>query len=232
MIDQTPFRPALLAAAVALAVCTGQARASYDYYLDLDGIKGSSTEENHPGWNVISTFNWGLRVETVSGGPTSDITIRRPVFSDFAWTQSLDSSIAALFERASNGTVLEEVTLHVTTDVGDRRATFFEMVFTDAFLTTLDFSGGTGSEPSLSGALGYRTVTLKYITLNESGGKDKEFESSYDLFTQTGSADSLAAVYAMGLAGPTVLTVPEPASWAMLLAGLGLSGFAARRRGR
>jgi hypothetical protein len=30
----------------------------------------------------------------------------------------------------------------------------------------------------------------------------------------------------------TVVAVPEPETWGMLLAGLGLVGFAARRRGR
>jgi type VI secretion system secreted protein Hcp len=227
-----PFRPVLMAASVALALCAGQAQAGFDYFLKLDDIKGSSTDDKHPNWNEIDTFNWGLGIETTSAGATSDITIRRPVFRDFEWTQALDASVAKLFERASLGGALDTVTLHATTDIEGRRATFFEMVFTDAFVTTFDLTGSSGSAPALSAALEYRTVTLKYITLKQSGAAGEEFVSSYDLSTRTGSADALAAVYAMGLSGPTVLMVPEPESWALLLAGLGLTGFAARRRAR
>lgn len=228
----TPFRPVLMAASVALALCTGQAQAGFDYFLKLDDIKGSSTDDKHPNWNEIDTFTWGFGIETISGGPTSDITIRRPVFRNFEWTQALDASVAKLFARASNGDALDTVTLHATTDIEGQRATFFEMVFTDAFVTTFDLTGSSGSAPALSAALEYRTVTLKYITLKSSGAVGEEFVSSYDLSTRTGSADALAAVYAMGLSGPTVLMVPEPESWALLLAGLGLTGFVARRRAR
>ena len=42
----------------------------------------------------------------------------------------------------------------------------------------------------------------------------------------------MAALFAMGAAGPQfeVTPVPEPETWAMLLAGIGLMGAVARRR--
>ena len=233
MIDYTraSLRPAVLATLTALAVCTAPASAA-DYFLKLDDIKGSSVAENHRDWNAIESFSWGLEIPPSSSGTKGGTSERLPEFKDFEWTQALDASIARLFERASQGDPLRKVTLHATTTLKETQVTFFEMVFEGAYITQLDLSGSSDELPSVSAAFDYQKITLKYIALRSDGSKGTEYTGSYDLTNNAGSAAALVGVYAMAAAGPTVLAVPEPEGWALLLAGLGLTALVARRRTR
>jgi type VI protein secretion system component Hcp len=235
MTPPPQLRPTLIALATMLALAAGQASANtFNYYLKLGDIKGASTQAEHLDWNIIDSFQWGLHMPVSSPGGGGGISTGMPFLSDFSWTQTVDVSITKLFESAASGKALGKATLHVTTPTGKGgEATFFEMVFDKAILTNLNLSGATGSPPYLSAGFAYEKITMKYTTLDGTGKPSTSFEGMYDLTKNEGSLAMLSMVYSMGMSGPTIAApIPEPETWAMLLAGLGLVGLAVRRQSK
>jgi hypothetical protein len=92
--------------------------------------------------------------------------------------------------------------------------------------------GGTGSDPSLTGVLGYNyygpdhTYHLSFVIPVSGPSTVVNFIGA----TNQGWNDEGFGVDNVVVSG--VSAVPEPASWAMMIAGFGLIGWAARRRMR
>lgn len=198
--------------------------ASADYFLKFDGINGESTDQRHRGWIDIDSFVWSItntRAAT-GGGRTGTVEL-----SDFSWTQGLDSSITGLFSSMTGQNEIGRAVVEFTNSSG---TTYFEMSFDDVMLTNLALNGSGGLRPSLAGSFDYGLIKLDYWALMPDGRRGTHTSASYDLRRRMGSVASLASVYAMGLAGPSAQPVPEPETYAMLMAGLGLVGAMASRQ--
>ncbi len=216
-----------LAAAATLATASTPTLASSSYYLKLDGISGESTSATHKNWSDIESFSWG--VTATSSGPGG--SAGKPQFSDFMWTQQLDSSITGLLNNISLGKHIKSAVVDFSTSAGgSKEQTYFKMSFDDILLSSVELAGSNGALPTVSSAFNYKKVTFDYWLLKPDGTLGAHSTATYDLSKNTGSVSALSLLFARGLAGPQVAPVPEPESWALLLAGLGLMGTVARRR--
>lgn len=196
-----------------------------DYFLKFDGIKGGSTDQKHRDWSDIYSFNWGVTATPAIGGGGA----ARVEFSDFSWNQGLDRSYTPLFKNISTGKHIKNAVIDFTT-FGKAPIVYFKMTFDDVVLSSLNLAGSAGSDPSFAGSFSYNKITLDYWEQNPDGSQGAKSTASYNLRTREGSAAAVSAVFAQGLMGPQVAAVPEPETYAMLLAGLGVIGFAAKRR--
>lgn len=197
-----------------------------DYFLKFDGIKGGSTDKEHKDWSDIYSFNWGVSATALPGGGGGS---SKPVLTDFAWAQGLDSSFTPLFKDITSGKHINKAVVDFTT-VADKPLVYFKMTFDEVMLTSLNLAGSAGSDPSFAGSFAYGKVTLDYWAQKADGSLGAKSTASYNLKTGEGDTAALSAVFAQGLMGPQVAAVPEPESYAMLLAGLGVIGFAVKRR--
>lgn len=198
-----------------------------DYFLKFDGIKGGSSDKLHRDWSDINSFSWG--VSAIAGSVGGGGGAGKTTLSDFAWTQALDSSFTPLFLDTATGKHIKKAVVDFST-VAEKPLVYFKMTFDDVQLTSLNLAGSAGSDPSFAGSFAYGKVTLDYWEQKADGSLGAKSTASYDLKKGVGSAAAVAAVYAQGLMGPQVAAVPEPESYAMLLAGLGVIGFAVKRR--
>ena len=118
------------------------------------------------------------------------------------------------------------------------------MVFSDVVLNSLHLNGtGNGAPPSAHASLDYTAVTLRYRSQKNDGSFNDWVEGSFDL-TMNSSVQfrgDPAVVFGLLLAGgdvsldvlPNVPSpIPEPQTWAMMLAGLLLASATAARRQR
>lgn len=87
------------------------------------------------------------------------------------------------------------------------------------FYTAYNSSNGVISTGNLDGINGFSTVTVSGTDISR-------------LVLDNGTSGNYSWVFGVGQLNFTSATgaVPEPATWAMMLAGFGLIGFAARRR--
>ena len=216
-----------LLSCLALLGTSLSASAATDYFLKFDGIDAEGTSKGHEKWSDINSFSWGVSATSsfLGGGAGAG----KPVLSDFSWTQGLDSSFTPLFANITSGKHIKNAVVDFTT-VGKTSQVYFKMTFDDVLLTNVALSAIGGTDSTFAGSFAYGKVTLDYWAQKADGSLGAKTSASYDLKTGTGNVGAVAAVFAQGLIGPQVAVVPEPESYAMLLAGLGLIGLIARRR--
>ncbi|HEX2011146.1 MAG TPA: type VI secretion system tube protein Hcp, partial [Roseateles sp.] len=120
-----------------LTLCTSAVWAN-DYFLKIDGIDGESTRENFEKWIDINAFSWGVvnPAASPSGGGAGKAS-----FSDLSWSQMVDKSVVPIFLGVASGKHYKDATLSVVGS-GETQRPFFQMVFKDAQLTSLQTSGG------------------------------------------------------------------------------------------
>ena len=213
-----------------------------DYLLKIDTIEGESRLKGHEKWIGVENWSWGLtNTGSAGGGPGAGITI----FENFTWTQSIDSSVIPIFLGVSSGTVFPTATLDVLKSTGaSAPVAYFQMVFSDVVLTSLHHNGtGNGVPPSANASLDYAGVTLRYRSQKNDGSFNNWVEGSFDRDARNSVQfrGDPAVVFGLLLAGGDVSldvlpnvpsAIPEPQTWAMMLAGLLLASATAARRQR
>lgn len=223
----------LFACSVAFVAPT-PATAAADYFLTFKNIAGGSVDRDHKGAIEIDSFAWGLSVATSSTG-SGGASAGKPVLSEFSWTQpGSDISFPSLFAAAVSGTRIPSAVLDLVQTGGKAPFTYLTMTFTDVVLTGLQVAGNTGSVPLVDGSFTYETVELKVTPQKSDGSAGNPVIGTWDIKGNKAALPSTSPLLFMQIAnmGAPVqaLAVPEPETYAMMLAGLGLVGFAAARR--
>jgi type VI secretion system secreted protein Hcp len=224
-----PLRGILITvvALFAFGVGISSANAASTYFLQIDGVRGSSTDRGHKDWIDVSSFYWGITNSSTVGGVGGG-SRGGPVGSPLSWTQQLDSSVPALFVGVGSGKRYPRATLDVQS-AGTNPVVFFQMVFEDIALTALSLTGAT--DVGAAGALVYGRLTMTYRPLQDDGRLGGPVVGGWDFSGNQPAAffGSPEVLEGLILAGPTA--VPAPAAvWLLGTGLLGLFGAAWRKR--
>lgn len=173
--------------ALTLAITLGilvtcPARAGYKIFMQVTGIVGESTDENHKGWIDLASFNHGL--SNASAGPLS---VGKVSHADFVVGKRLDKSSLPINLKLNQGNHIPTVVVEFQTAVGANKLVFYRVTMTDAVFTSKKNEGADGGDAiTESCSLTYKKIVWEYWPIDDSGKLGPVVRTEWDLSTNTG----------------------------------------------
>jgi type VI secretion system secreted protein Hcp len=157
---------ALTVPAVALTL-TG-AHAASDYLLEIEGIKGESSDSKHRDAIEIESFSWGC---TNSGSAAKTIT--------FQLSKQLDKSSPQLFLACAKGNHIPQAIITVRkSNPSGGKTDYYQVTLSDCLISSYQTStsgggggagGTTDTRPADQISFKYEKIKMSYTRLDETG---------------------------------------------------------------
>ena len=172
-----------------LAGCSflATAPAAVDMFLKIDGVKGESTDKDHPGEIEIDSFSWGATNSGSSGGGghgAGKVNVQ-----DFHFVKFFDAASPDLFIKCATGAKVKEAQLTVRRRPEQNAAPerpagpFLVIKLEEVLISSINENGdNTDSQGYLAEKLtvSFAKVTITYSQLNADGSVTKK-TVTYDL---------------------------------------------------
>jgi len=171
-------------------------------FLDVAGIPGDSTDQQHKDWIEVLSYSLGVTNPASTGGGSSG----HASFSDVTFAKLVDSSSPKLFQATASGQPIAEAVLDVVKSGGKGDQTFLKYTFSDVLVTSYAVSGG-GDVPTDSFSLSYAKIKMEFFPQKADGSLGPPIVSEWDLHA---------------------VPAPEPAAWVLLVLGLAFLAFRGR----
>jgi type VI secretion system secreted protein Hcp len=146
---------------------------SFDAYLQVEGIKGDSTDDAHAEWIEVDGFNHTVSQATGGKGSAQGAHAGgRADHGDFTVIKKLDSASPALFLHCCSGKHIPNITIEMCRAMGEK-TTFMKYTFKDVIVSSVRPSGAAdGSDliPQEEVTFRYGEVHLEYTPTDPSGG--------------------------------------------------------------
>ena len=158
-----------------------KAHAASDFLLELDGIKGESSDSRHPQTIEVVSFSWGVsNAAAVAGGGT---TAGKASFSDLSVTIALEKASVELLRACATGTHIKKGTLYIRKPGADQQD-YYVVTLTDVLVSSIrQQGGGSGTDkPMESLSLNFTKIEWTFIAADRS-----EVKFSWDLKTNSGA---------------------------------------------
>ncbi len=156
---------ALTAPAVLLTL--SGAHAASDYLLEIEGIKGESSDSKHRDAIEIESFSWGC---TNSGSAAKSIT--------FTLGKRIDKASPLLFLACAKGNHIPQATLTVRkSNAAGGKTDYYQVTLTDILISSYQSSahpptGGTAGPPEVPAdqiSINFTKITYSYTRTDENG---------------------------------------------------------------
>jgi len=154
-----------------------------DVYLQIDGIKGESTDSMHQGWIEITAAQWGVmqpRSVTVStgGGHTAERCEHRTL----SLSKLADLSSPILMQTCSMGKTIPKAKLEVMRADGDgKRIKYYEVELENVMIANMEQMIHGGSILHDQIGLRFSKVKWKYTQQKIGGGAGGNTAGGWDL---------------------------------------------------
>ncbi|QJE96741.1 Hcp family type VI secretion system effector [Luteolibacter luteus] len=169
---------ALTVPAVALSL-TG-AHAASDYLLEIEGIKGESTDDKHRDAIEIESFSWGATNDGIAKAIT------------FSLGKRIDKSSPLLFLACAKGNHIPQAILTCRKSGGDGKPLDYYVITLSDILISSYQSGGGGGAGGATNTLpvdqisfNYHKIKFEYRRMLETGQLEDPVIAEYDFGTSS-----------------------------------------------
>ena len=154
----------LIAIASAFALTTPLVQAASDYLLEIDGIKGESSDATHSGAIEIQSFSWGVsNAGTVSGGGGAG----KVSFQDFHFTCSAGKATPKLMLACATGQHIKKAVLFVRKSGGDGTP-YIKVTLEDILVSSVAQTGrptpDADPKPTEQVSLNFTKITYEHVS--------------------------------------------------------------------
>jgi len=153
---------------------SGTEPAAYTMFLNVDGIPGESTDDEHADCIEVLSFNMGV-TQSASASSRGGASSERADFQDFAIVKLLDKASPKLAIACADGTHISEVILVLRRTGGDKLQ-FMEYKLTDCIVSSVSASGSVMTQGSAT--LPFETVTFNYAKIEWTYTQQKRADGS------------------------------------------------------
>jgi type VI secretion system secreted protein Hcp len=154
-------------------------------FLQLDGIKGESTDTNHKDWMELLSWSHSFTqptspVRSSSGGGT----VEKATHSDFSLSKYMCCASDDIIKQCWTGKTIPKGQLQVYRSDGEtgNAALYLQVDFEMVIVSNYAISHGAGDLPTENVSLSYGKVTYSYFPQNEKDGtQGTKEQASHDL---------------------------------------------------
>lgn len=156
-----------------------------DVYLQIDGIKGESSDSEHLGWIEITSTHWGVKqpksaTASTAGGHTAE----RCEHSGVTLTKLVDVASPILMQMCSSGRTIPKVRLEfMRADGNGVRVKYYEVELENVITASMDQTAHEGSFLQDSISLRYARTRWRYTQQKIIGGAGGNTAGGWDLST-------------------------------------------------
>ena len=161
-----------------------------DAYLQIDGIKGESTDERHKGWIEVSHVDLSVnqpRASSVStaGGHTSG----KADLSEVSFAKLTDLASPILFQHCAMGKTIPKACFEFMRADGDGKPIcYLKIELENVMVSNVHPNSGEGGIVSEQVHLAYGRIKISYTQQKVSGGAGGSTTGGWDAISNKGHA--------------------------------------------
>ncbi len=178
-VNPTFSRTLALVAPVTLLTITHSFGAS-DYLLEIDGIKGESTDEKHKDSIAIESFSWGATNSSTVGGGSGKVSLQ-----DFHFVMKVDKASPKLMLACATGQRIASLKFFVSkSEAAGGTKEYYVITLSDVLVSSYQSSGapppaGTSTVPPLTASVSFNYAKIRWDYIAEDNTTESvEFEST------------------------------------------------------
>ena len=161
------MKRSLILALFSTILFAGSLTAASDYLLEIDGIKGESSDDRHRGTIEIESFSWGMSNSgtTTAGGGGGSGTVN---IQDFSFTTKLSKASPQLIMACATGQHIKSAKLFVRKQ-GTEQQDYYVITLSDCLVSSFsqvgqgsEAAGGLVAAPSESISLYFNSIAVQY----------------------------------------------------------------------
>lgn len=165
---------------------------AFDAFLKIEGIEGESTDDKHPKWIEVLSFNYGVSQRASGSASTAGgASAERANFTDFSVVKALDIASAGIFKACSSGVHIKNITLELCRAGGDK-VKYMEYKLTNAIISSSRVGGSSHSGETLpleELSFNYGKIELTYTAQKRAdGGGGGQKSAMWNLETNKGDS--------------------------------------------
>jgi type VI secretion system secreted protein Hcp len=149
-----------------------------DYFLQITGIAGESTDAKHKGWIDVDAWSWGeTNTGPVSAGAGAGAG--KVQMQDFNFTTRVSKASPALFLACANGQHMKEAKLAAVKS-GAMQQEFLTWTFSDVLVSGYQTSGAEGDLVTDAVSLTFSKIKVEYRAQKADGSLDTAITAGWD----------------------------------------------------
>jgi type VI secretion system secreted protein Hcp len=149
-----------------------------DMYMQIDGLKGESTEREHKDWIEVLSFTHAI--SQPASATAAGSAAGRCQHSDYTITKRVDATSPKLYEMCSSGKHVQGVILEMMSGSGNKKARSMQVKMEHVMISHVAPSGGT-DPASESVSFNYGKIKWTYTAQRADGSEGGNITGGWSL---------------------------------------------------